>query len=245
MSLVHFMCIKWHFYWRYKNLDHYCIPVAIFQLIATKIRISQYSRLYALKNIRYNETPSHKRSSEHFKLLIEVLFFILVYHISFKKYEDHNIERQTVLVYLTIIDVSMQRVSYFQSLHEYSRLHICFEISNRPYMTSFNAYYYNYHNALHTICQISWLSLWSIGSQPFILVWLPARMSKFSSKWCVRNVLVWDEYDDILTASTHCILGVVVTGIEWCHLHQSLKVFLLVIFRNAKEYPGDFCLLKR
>ena len=33
--------------------------------------------------------------------------FVLVYHISFKEYEDHNIERQTVLVYLTIIDVSV------------------------------------------------------------------------------------------------------------------------------------------
>jgi len=47
---------------------------------------------------------------------LEILAFVLqnyayiiysgiqVYHISFKEYEDHNIERQTVLVYLTIID---------------------------------------------------------------------------------------------------------------------------------------------
>ena len=34
------------------------------------------------------------------------------------------------------------------------------------------------------------------------------------SEWCVRNVLVWNEDDDILTDFAQCILWVVVTGIE-------------------------------
>ena len=39
-------------------------------------------------------------------------------------------------------------------------------------------------------------------------------MSKFSSEWCVRNVLIWNEDNTILTDIAQCILGLVVTGIE-------------------------------
>ena len=57
------------------------------------------------------------------------------------------------------------------------------------------------------------IKLWSIGNQFFILV-RSDRISKFSSECCVRNVLVWNEGDNILTDVAQCILGVVATGIE-------------------------------
>ena len=57
------------------------------------------------------------------------------------------------------------------------------------------------------------IKLWSIGNQSFILVGSD-RISKFSSECCVRNVLVWNEGDNILTDVAQCILGVVATGIE-------------------------------
>ena len=36
----------------------------------------------------------------------------------------------------------------------------------------------------------------------------------FLVNWCVRNVLVWNEDEDILTDIVQFILGVVVTGFE-------------------------------
>ena len=44
--------------------------------------------------------------------------------------------------------------------------------------------------------------------------WLPDRILKLFSEWCIRSVLVWNEDDDILTDIAQYILGVVVTGIE-------------------------------
>ena len=92
-------------------------------------------------------------------------------------------------------------------------------------MTSFYNCCFNYQNALHTICQITSLSIWSIGNQPFTLV-APWSIFKVSNEWCFSNVLVWNANDNILTDIARCILGVVVTGIDRCH--QTYGLFQLV-----------------
>lgn len=60
-----------------------------------------------MKRLSLNYTDCHFTSPKsESKSIFLLVIFVSVYHISFKTYEDHDIERQIELVYLTVIDVS-------------------------------------------------------------------------------------------------------------------------------------------
>ena len=58
---------------------------------------------------------------------------------------------------------------------------------------------------------VYWQSILHLSGFCFIS---SVRISKFSSEFCIKNILVWNEDDDILTDIAQCIPGVTVTRIE-------------------------------